>query len=179
MDKSMKLNRVVVMVLGLALALGPVSYRVYAATPNSRSRAAKVSVVPGEAALSPEAKAAAEKVRAAGVGFLTAQALMQKIKSGRPPIIVDVLGASSYNAKHLKGAISIPYNKVDEIAPQVLPDKGAEIVAYCAGYLCGASLTAAKSFKGLGYTNIHDFKGGLQEWAAHKLPFEGSDAGST
>ena len=176
MDKSITVRRMVVMVLGLALALGPVSYRVYAASSDAGRKAAKVSVVPGEAALSPEAKAAAAKVRAAGVGFLTAQALMQKIKSGHPPIIVDVLGASSYNAKHLKGAISIPYNKVEELAPQVLPDKNAEIVVYCAGYLCGASLTAAKSFKGLGYTNVHDFKGGLQEWAAHKLPFEGTDA---
>ena len=118
--------------------------------------------------------AAAKKVRAAGVGFLSAEALSQKIKAGRPPIIIDVLSADDYRERHIKGAVNIPYKSVAELAPKILPDRGAEIAVYCASYRCGASLTAAKALRKLGYTNVHDYKGGISEWSAKKLPVEGS-----
>lgn len=129
-----------------------------------------------KAKLSPEAAAAKAKVEAAGVGFLTADALTAKLKSGKAPILIDVLGADSYKQSHLKGAINIPYTKVDAVAPTVLPDKKAEIVVYCGSYLCGASLKAAKALKKLGYTNVHDYKGGLKEWTTLGLPRGGASA---
>jgi rhodanese-related sulfurtransferase len=119
---------------------------------------------------------AKEKVEAAGVGYLTARQLQMRTRQGRPPIVVDVLGASSYTARRLKGAINIPVGRIKDLAPQVLPDKSAEIVVYCGSYKCGASLTAAKALKDMGYTNVHDYKGGIQEWAEQGLPIEGTTA---
>ena len=121
-------------------------------------------------------KAAAKKVEAAGVGYLTASALSHKIKSGQPPVIIDVLSPESYREMRIKGAINIPYNKVKTLTPQVLPDKTAEIVVYCGSYQCGASLTVAKTLKELGYTNIHDYKGGIMEWQEKNMPIEGAAA---
>lgn len=125
-----------------------------------------------------QACAAAKKVTAAGVDFLSAKSLTAKIQSGQPPILIDVLPSSSYTASRLKGAINIPYTEIAELAPKVLPDKSAEIVVYCGSYKCGASLKAATALKKLGYTNVGDYKGGLREWTALGLPREGSSVAS-
>ena len=123
--------------------------------------------------LTAEDKAAAEKVEKAGGKLLTASALSARVRSGRPPILIDTLSAESYRQSHIKGAISMPAAKIKEIAPLVLPDKSAEIAVYCGGYQCGASLEAVKALKELGYENVYDFKGGLSVWRAHDMPMEG------
>ena len=121
--------------------------------------------------LSQEAQAAAEKVEAVGAVFLTPKALQAKLQSEAPPVLIDVLPAESYKKNHISGAINIPAAKISDIAPTVIPDKGAPVVVYCANYRCGASLRAAKALKEAGYTNVYDYKGGLQAWeeAGYKL----------
>lgn len=117
---------------------------------------------------------AAKELEALGIGFLSPEALHEKVKSGAPPVIVDVLPASSYRRQHIKGAINIQVTEIAELAPRVLPDKTAEIVVYCGSYRCSASVQAAKTLKELGYTNVHDFKGGIRLWAARDLPTGGT-----
>lgn len=126
----------------------------------------------------PEMQAAAEEVRKAGVAFLSPQALKRKLQSGRPPVLVDVLPGSSYTNQHLRGAINIPDEQIEQLAPRVLPDKEVEVVVYCASYACPASTHAATTLKRLGYTNVRDYKGGLEAWRAAGLPLEGRVAAS-
>lgn len=121
-----------------------------------------------------QAEQAAKELTALGIGFLSPEALHKKVKSGAPPVVVDVLPASSYRRQHVKGAINIQLTEIAELAPRVLPDKTAEIVVYCGSYRCSASVQAAKALKELGYTNVHDFKGGIRLWAARGLPIGGT-----
>jgi rhodanese-related sulfurtransferase len=46
--------------------------------------------------------------------------------------VVETLALERYREAHLPGALNIPPDKIKELAPQVLPDKNAEIVTYCA-----------------------------------------------
>ncbi len=46
-------------------------------------------------------------------------------------VVVETLGPQYYEDAHLPGAINIPHDQVDALAPRLLPDKGAEIVVYC------------------------------------------------
>ena len=127
-----------------------------------------------KAAASEEAVTAEKKVTEAGLKFASAASLVSMMQSGQAPVFIDVLDTKSYTANRIQGAINIPYDKVDEIAPLVLPDKNAKILVYCGSYRCGASLKAGKALKKLGYTNVLDYKGGLKEWTALGLPMEGS-----
>jgi len=120
--------------------------------------------------MSPLVAAAKAKVEAAGFSFLTAQQLDARLKSKTPPVVIDVLSQKSFAASHIKGAINIPMSDIKKTAPTLLPDKNAAIVVYCGSYQCGASLNAAAVLKKLGYTNIHDYKGGLKEWTELGLP---------
>jgi len=132
--------------------------------------ACKVAAAAEATEMSPLEAAAKARVEAAGVGFLTAQELSAKMKSKTPPIVVDVLSPKSFAASHIEGAINIPTSDMARTAPKLLPEKNAEIVVYCGSYRCGASLKAAVTLKALGYTNIHDYKGGLKEWTEMGLP---------
>jgi rhodanese-related sulfurtransferase len=48
---------------------------------------------------------------------------------------VDLVEAR-FEEAHLPGAINIPYDRVDELAPTMLPDKGAHMVVYCSNGPC-------------------------------------------
>jgi rhodanese-related sulfurtransferase len=58
--------------------------------------------------------------------------LKEKIDRGDKFQLVETLPPTAYAHAHLPGAINLPPDKVTELAPTLLPDKGAEIVVYCA-----------------------------------------------
>ncbi len=46
--------------------------------------------------------------------------------------VVETLAPERYREAHIPGALNIPPEKIRELAPQLLPEKNAEIVTYCA-----------------------------------------------
>jgi rhodanese-related sulfurtransferase len=58
--------------------------------------------------------------------------LKGKIDRGEDFTLVETLPAVAYHHAHLPGAINLPPDQVKELASQLLPDKSAEIVVYCA-----------------------------------------------
>jgi rhodanese-related sulfurtransferase len=57
--------------------------------------------------------------------------LRAKISRGDPFVLLEVLAPQYYRHSHLPGALNLPPGKVAEIAPDLLPNKDAEIVLYC------------------------------------------------
>ena len=45
--------------------------------------------------------------------------------------VVETLAAERYQQGHIPGAVNIPPEQIRELAPQLLPNKNAEIVTYC------------------------------------------------
>jgi rhodanese-related sulfurtransferase len=50
----------------------------------------------------------------------------------RQVTVVETLAPERYREAHLPGALNIPPEQIKELASQLLPDKNAEIVTYCA-----------------------------------------------
>jgi len=48
-------------------------------------------------------------------------------------VLVDVLAPESFAAIHIPGAINLPVADISRLAPELLPDRNADIVAYCGG----------------------------------------------
>jgi rhodanese-related sulfurtransferase len=84
--------------------------------------------------------------------------------------LVDTLRPDPFGQAHLPGAINIPYTEVAELAPQLLPDKAAAIVVYCANPQCKNSSIAQGELKRMGYTNVRKYAEGIQDWEAAGLP---------
>ena len=64
--------------------------------------------------------------------------------------LVEALSRPHYEMNHLRGAIKLPYEHVDE-AEEVLPDKRAAIVIYCINEECEASREKARELEEKGY----------------------------
>jgi rhodanese-related sulfurtransferase len=58
--------------------------------------------------------------------------LKQKIDRKDAFLLVETLPSTAYHHSHLPRAINLPPDSVTTMASQLLPDKSAEIVVYCA-----------------------------------------------
>jgi rhodanese-related sulfurtransferase len=45
--------------------------------------------------------------------------------------VVETLAPDRFHDAHIPGALNIPPEEIKELAPQLLPNKDAEIVTYC------------------------------------------------
>jgi rhodanese-related sulfurtransferase len=86
--------------------------------------------------------------------------------------VVEALPGAYYEDAHLPGAINIPHTEVRALAPELLPDRDAAIVVYCANEPCPNSGIAAHVLRKLGYTNVRSYAEGKQGWQEAGLPLE-------
>lgn len=77
---------------------------------------------------------------------------------GTTHILVDVRTIPEWIGPHIEGAIHIPLSKIQDRAPEALPDKNAQIILYCAHG--ERSLIATEILRAAGYTNVFSLAGG-------------------
>ena len=66
------------------------------------------------------------------INTISRDELKQKIDRHDDFTLVETLPKVAYEHAHLPGAINLPSDQVNVLAPKLLPDKNAEIVVYCA-----------------------------------------------
>ncbi len=88
--------------------------------------------------------------------------------------LVEALPEKYWRDSHLPGAIQMDYTEVAEKAHNLLPDKEAKIVVYCASTECQNSSKAARTLEDLGYKNVNEYAQGKQHWLEAGLPLVGS-----
>jgi rhodanese-related sulfurtransferase len=103
---------------------------------------------------------------------ITRDELLAKIKTREKVVIVEALPPMYYKKEHLPGAVNLPHDQIDELAPSLLPDKSAQIVVYCANTPCQNSTIATNRLIQLGYTNVKDYQEGKQDWIEAGLATE-------
>ena len=62
---------------------------------------------------------------------ITREELKEKMNRGDDFVLLEVLGEESYRQAHLPGALRL---QDTSLAPDLLPDRSAEIVAYCSNF---------------------------------------------
>ena len=95
---------------------------------------------------------------------ITREQIKEKIDSGEPMTIIEALPKRYYDAEHLPGAMNIPHDEIQARAPDMLPDKDAYIVVYCASTDCRNSKIATDILQKIGYTNAFEYVEGKQHW---------------
>jgi rhodanese-related sulfurtransferase len=98
--------------------------------------------------------------------------VQSRLTAGTKMIFLD--GRTHVSGKILKGAIHVPYDKVEAWSKEV--PKDTMIVAYCACATEGTSLAIVRQLQALGFTNAYALKGGVQGWVAANLPSEDAPA---
>ena len=83
--------------------------------------------------------------------------------------IVNVLSPEHYGKGFIKGSKKIPLEQLDERMGEL--DKTKEVVTYCAGYECSASIKAAEKLATNGF-KVKAYEGGIKEWVEYGLPID-------
>jgi rhodanese-related sulfurtransferase len=88
--------------------------------------------------------------------------------------LLEALGPGYFADAHLPGALNMPPDHVDVLAPTLLPIKDAPLVVYCSGK-CKNSEIAAERLEELGYTDVRVYLGGKKDCVEHGLLVGRSD----
>ena len=104
---------------------------------------------------------------------ITRDALKRMIDKNEDFILVDVLSLESYEKEHIPGSINIPLADIKNKAERLLK-KDKEIVVYCGSSQCTMSSQAAEELARLGYKEVYDYEGGLQDWKDAGFSIESS-----
>jgi rhodanese-related sulfurtransferase len=62
---------------------------------------------------------------------ITRDELKAKMDRGDHFVLLEALPEEYYRRSHLPGALSMPHDQVQELAPQLVPERNTEIVTYC------------------------------------------------
>ncbi len=98
------------------------------------------------------------------IGRITRQELQAKLERREPIVLAEALPPRYFLDKHLPGAVNLPHDQVDALAPGLLGDPKAEIVVYCANTACRNSHIAAARLEKLGYAQVSVYHEGKQDW---------------
>jgi rhodanese-related sulfurtransferase len=103
---------------------------------------------------------------------ITREQIKEKLDIKEPMIIIEALPQKYFDRGHLPGALNIPHDEIQTHAPDILPNKDACIVVYCASIDCQNSKIAANTLQQMGYTNALEYVEGKQHWLEANFPIE-------
>jgi len=99
--------------------------------------------------------------------------LKSRLQWGEPGLtIVDVRDHDAFNQCRILGAITMPMDKLEEIASFALLPK-RDIYVY--GASDEETTSAASQLREMGFSRVAELKGGLKQWKEIAGPLEGSD----
>lgn len=103
-----------------------------------------------------------------GVPEITPAQLAEKLRSTRPPRLLDVRGPNEHAIAKLEGATLIPLGELAQRAGEIEAWKSDEVVVYCHGGV--RSLRGAGILKQLGFANVASLAGGIDRWSVEVDP---------
>jgi rhodanese-related sulfurtransferase len=107
-----------------------------------------------------------------GVDRVERKELKWRMDRAEPCVILEVLPEEDYRKGHLPGALSVPLDRVADLAPELVPDRDVEVIVYSAHSSCNDGKRAARELEALGYTNVRSYDGGKRDWIDHGMPLE-------
>ena len=91
-------------------------------------------------------------------------------------VFIDARPAAEYQAGHIKGAVSLPFEQAETVfitVVQKIPEN-ATIITYCDGPACDLSRDLAKFLAQIGFVNVDVLLNGWTLWNEHGLPVSGA-----
>ena len=83
-------------------------------------------------------------------------------------VVIDVCGADEYAQGHIKGAVNVPLDELEERLGKAVKNKSTPVIMVCA---VGARSKRAQGIaQKLGYEKVHSLHGGLKAWKEANLP---------
>jgi rhodanese-related sulfurtransferase len=107
------------------------------------------------------------KAKKNGIKVIPLSIALQRFQSLEDPAtFIDARSVEEFNAGHVVGAISIPFQSLEEQFPRIgsLIDSGQELIVYCQNRACDDSLMLAIELQAMGAENLTLFIDGFEVW---------------
>lgn len=104
---------------------------------------------------------------------ITREELKRKLDAGEDLVLVEALPEKHWAKGHIPGALNLPHDRIQALAPALLPEKDREVVVYCANTDCRNSEIAAEALADLGYAKVREYVEGKADWESAGYPLEG------
>src|SRR5437660_1754735 len=111
---------------------------------------------------------------------ITGDQLATVLAGPNRPRVIDVLPEEEYSVAHLPGAKNACVFKVtflDDVQ-KLVSSRVSSLVVYGFSRHDLASTTAAEKLQAAGYTQVANYKGGLEDWRGAGRPIEGNPSRS-
>lgn len=97
---------------------------------------------------------------------INAEQLRHRLEKSDEIPVINVLDPEQFRKEHVPGSANVPLSdsRFVERVEQIVGDKNSEVIVYCASRECDASEKAGAKLEEAGFTNVHDFEGGMKEW---------------
>ncbi len=91
-------------------------------------------------------------------------ALSAKIDGDKTLLLLDVRTSKEYESGHIKQAVSLPLDQIDNQIGKLELAKNQEIITMCDGKGCNRADQAAAKLIGLGFSNVASYHDGITAW---------------
>ncbi len=79
-------------------------------------------------------------------------------------MLLDAQAPGWYEREHLPGAQRFDWDDISGSVRAALPDRSTPVAVYCWNATCTGSEIAAATLEELGYSAVHRYTGGKQDW---------------
>ena len=111
-----------------------------------------------------------------GVQKVDAEALIGLMSDEVGLLLIDSRIKSDRIHGYIEGSVSLPDIETSCLALQnIAPSHNKALLFYCNGVKCGRSVRAVRIAELCGYTNLHWFRGGFEEWLRKASRFSRTD----
>lgn len=140
------------------------------------------AVLPQAAAGEPTAPAPETSIKqpqqrpTGGAQMVDLATLTSLIQSGDAQL-VDARSAAEFATGHIASAVQIAFEDFQGRNPPAIDllDRSRNVIVYCGGGSCDASILVAQQLVARGFSKIAVFKDGIEGWKAAGLPLVGLD----
>jgi rhodanese-related sulfurtransferase len=122
--------------------------------------------------LAPAALADGAPLEIKGAKTVNADGVIDLIEKIGNLVILDNRSVADYDAGHIEGAVRLIDTDManEAVLAKHVKSKEAPVLFYCNGLKCGRAAKATMKAVEWGYTNVHYYAMGMDEWKQRSLP---------
>lgn len=106
--------------------------------------------------------------RPGGYAEIQPEIAHEMILDNRQIIVLDFRPSEDYEARHIAGAISAPFDSIEKTLPLLLPYQNSTLIVYADD--SDASVRGATLLVAAGFRNVVRMSGGLDGWIEKGFP---------
>jgi rhodanese-related sulfurtransferase len=118
------------------------------------------------------ARADGAPVEIKGATTVNADGVIDLVEKNAKLVILDNRSAADYEAGHIEGAVRLIDTDIvnEAVLAKHVKSKETPVLFYCNGLKCGRAAKATTKAVEWGYTKVHYYALGMEEWKQRSLP---------